>query len=40
MSSIDIDAKERHWIKTRNLTYVILAFWALFAIVIPWMPVR
>ena len=36
MSSIDIDAKERHWIKTRNLTYVILALWAFFAIVIPW----
>lgn len=36
MSSIDIDAKVRHWIKTRNLTYIILALWAFFAILVPW----
>ena len=36
-TSDDAGAKERHWIKTRNLTYVVLALWALFAIVIPWM---
>jgi len=32
----DADARERHWIKTRNLTYVILALWVLFAIILPW----
>ncbi|WP_157018981.1 DUF4212 domain-containing protein [Mesorhizobium xinjiangense] len=36
MSSTDAGAKERHWEKTRNLTYVVLALWALFAIIIPW----
>jgi putative solute:sodium symporter small subunit len=28
--------KERHWEKTRNLTYLVLAIWAIFAIVVPW----
>jgi putative solute:sodium symporter small subunit len=32
----EADRGTRHWIKTRNLTYVILALWALFAIVLPW----
>ncbi len=36
MSSIDAGARERHWVKTRNLTYIILALWVLFAIVIPY----
>ncbi len=36
MSSNDAGAKERHWEKTRNLTYVVLALWLLFAIIIPW----
>ena len=29
-------ARRLHWTKTRNLTYVILALWALFAIILPW----
>ncbi len=29
-------ARERHWAKTRNLTYVILVLWVLFGIIIPW----
>ncbi len=37
MSSLDAATRERHWVRTRNLTYVILALWVLFAIVIPWM---
>ncbi len=36
MSSADAGAREQHWVKTRNLTYVILALWVLFAIIIPW----
>jgi putative solute:sodium symporter small subunit len=28
--------KERHWEKTRNLTYLVLVIWAIFAIVVPW----
>lgn len=36
MSSIEAGARERHWVKTRNLTYIVLALWVLFAIVIPY----
>lgn len=36
MSSNDAGARQQHWVKTRNLTYVILALWVLFAIIIPW----
>jgi len=25
-----------HWVKTRNLTYIILALWVLFGIILPW----
>jgi putative solute:sodium symporter small subunit len=28
--------KERHWAKTRNLTYIVLIIWAIFAFVLPW----
>ena len=27
---------EQHWAKTRNLTIVILIFWAIFSFVLPW----
>jgi putative solute:sodium symporter small subunit len=37
MSSNDADARAQLWIKTRNLTYVILTLWAIFAILIPWL---
>lgn len=30
------DARENHWIKTRNLTILVLVIWAIFAIIIPW----
>lgn len=29
-------ARMKHWIKTRNLTYVILALWFLFGIILPY----
>lgn len=29
------DARAVHWTKTRNLTYVVLALWILFSIIIP-----
>lgn len=28
--------KRRHWEKTRNLTFVVLAIWFLFSMVLPW----
>ena len=28
--------RERHWTKTRNLTIIILIFWAIFSFVLPW----
>jgi len=28
--------QQLHWLKTRNLTYVILALWALFGLILPW----
>ena len=33
------DKSERrriHWAKTRNLTYVVLVIWFIFALVLPW----
>jgi putative solute:sodium symporter small subunit len=36
MSGISAGVREAHWVKTRNLTYVVLFLWFLFAIVIPW----
>jgi len=29
-------SRQMHWLKTRNLTYVILALWVLFGIILPW----
>ena len=29
-------SKEGHWRKTRNLTFLVLAIWFIFSIVIPW----
>lgn len=28
--------RERHWVKTRNFTIIILVFWAIFSFVLPW----
>ncbi len=36
MSEQDSARRERHWTKTRNLTYFVLAVWAIFAFVLPW----
>ena len=30
------DARQAHWTKTRNLTFVILALWFIFAFVVHW----
>ena len=32
----DAERKARHWEKTRNLTYLVLVIWAIFAFVLPW----
>ncbi len=32
----DEAARQQHWIKTRNLTYLVLVIWAIFAFVLPW----
>ena len=28
--------RQQHWAKTRNLTIIILIFWAIFSFVLPW----
>jgi putative solute:sodium symporter small subunit len=30
------EKRKIHWAKTRNLTYVVLAIWAIFGLVVPW----
>lgn len=32
----DEAARQQHWIKTRNLTYLVLIIWAIFAFIVPW----
>ena len=36
MPEISRDAKERHWIRTRNLTIGVLVVWFVFSFVVPW----
>ena len=36
MAQDDASGRLQHWIKTRNLTYVVLVIWAIFAFVVPW----
>jgi putative solute:sodium symporter small subunit len=36
MSSGNLEARQGHWIKTRNLTLVIMALWFFFAFVVHW----
>ena len=36
MSEQRIDARRKHWDKTRNLTYMILVLWFIFSCVVPW----
>jgi putative solute:sodium symporter small subunit len=35
-SAMATEAQRRHWEKTRSLTFVILAIWAVCSIVAPW----
>lgn len=37
MAKITPEAMEQHWSKTRNLTFVIMALWVLFGIVLPYL---
>jgi putative solute:sodium symporter small subunit len=34
--AITEEQKRQHWAKTRNLTFVILFLWLIFAFVLPW----
>ncbi len=36
MADNDAARKERHWAKTRTLTFIVLAIWAIFAFILPW----
>lgn len=36
MSDGSTEKQQQHWVKTRNLTWLVLAIWAVFAFVIPW----
>lgn len=36
MTEISQEVRERHWTKTRNLTFFVLAVWAVFAFIVPW----
>jgi putative solute:sodium symporter small subunit len=33
---MDSEEKKRHWTRTRNLTFLVLAIWFIFSIIIPW----
>lgn len=30
------EVRQQHWVKTRNLTWLVLAIWFVFAFVVPW----
>lgn len=36
MSQNKSDARARHWEKTRNLTFLVLAIWFIFSFVVHW----
>lgn len=36
MSGNNTEANQRHWTRTRNLTWLVLAIWFIFSMVIPW----
>lgn len=36
MAEADSGKRQVHWTKTRNLTYLVLIIWAIFAFVLPW----
>lgn len=36
MAEINPEKRRIHWVKTRNLTFIVLALWFVFAFVLPW----
>jgi putative solute:sodium symporter small subunit len=36
MAEVTEEVRKRHWSRTRNLTFLVLAIWFVFAFVIPW----
>ena len=30
------ESRRKHWVKTRNLTILVLVIWAIFAFILPW----
>ena len=36
MADDNIESRQKHWAKTRNLTYLVLTIWAIFAFIVPW----
>ncbi len=36
MTEISQEVRERHWSKTRSLTFLVLAIWFVLAFVLPW----
>tara|TARA_R110001606_G_C15000822_1_gene607078 strand:- start:74 stop:337 length:264 start_codon:yes stop_codon:yes gene_type:complete len=36
MVDSDSEKIKQHWVKTRNLTWLVLVIWAIFAFVVPW----
>lgn len=36
MTEISEEVRERHWTKTRNLTFFVLGVWVVFAFIVPW----
>ncbi|CAI8347333.1 MAG: DUF4212 domain-containing protein [Pseudomonadota bacterium] len=33
---MDGETKQRHWARTRSLTFKVLAVWFIFSIIVPW----
>lgn len=36
MAEINAEKRRVHWAKTRSLTFIVLALWFVFALVLPW----
>ncbi len=36
MTSAKTEKRKIHWAKTRSLTFIVLALWATFGLVVPW----
>jgi len=35
-TSVQTEKQRLHWEKTRSLTYIVLAVWVLFSLIVPW----